>query len=340
MKNNKTNLLLSVVLIVLASSCASVKKTMWVSGYKTNCDMGAGKGSCLVVNQSPDSKSNKWENFYAPIQGFQFKEGVMQKIRVKETKKDKNSTAQDQSNILYELVKVETTAPDVRNQLQGEWYPATINGNTIAPNDYMPNLNFDLAEKRVFGTDGCNNFNATIKDLSLSILKLSPAAGTKKACPDMTLANLFNTSLASITKYRISDGMLTLIDEFDKDRMTLKRGEGHTPHALSGPWILTRLNGNPLNRKIQLPTLEMNLADRRVFGSDGCNNYTGPLLNAGVKNLEFGVMSSTKKMCTDMGVADKYNEALEKVKSYTLQNNTITLFDAQGTEVLSFIKRN
>ncbi len=340
MKNNRYNTLLALSLVLLMSSCASVKKTMWVSGYKTTCDMGAGKGNCLVVNQSADANSNKWENFYAPIQGFSFKEGQMQKIRVKESKIDKNSTAQDQSNIRYELIKVETTKPDIRNQLEGTWSPTTINGNTIEANDYMPKFTVDLQNKRVSGSDGCNNFTAGIKMLGLLKIEMMPAAGTKKACPDMRIANLFNGALASVKKYRIKDDELSLIDEFDKVRMTLKRGESYTKNALSGPWILARMSGGPINRKTQLPTLEMNVADMRIFGSDGCNNYTAPLLLADDKNIEFGVMAGTKKACPDMGITDQYNAAMAQVKSYVIENDMLTLYDAAGQEVLKFLKRN
>ncbi len=336
----KNNTLLLIVLIALTTSCASVKKTMWVGGYKSTCDMGAGKGECLVVNQSADANSNKWETFYAPIENFNYKEGTMQKIRVRESKKDKNSTAQDQSNIRYELLKVESTKPDPRNELQGVWSPVTINGNTMQVNDYMPSINFDLANRRVAGSDGCNKFTAGIAELSLSVLKFQTPAGTKKACPDMSMANLFNTSLASITQYRLADGKLMLMDEFGKDRMTLKKGESYTKHALSGPWILVRLNENPVNRKDQLPTLEMNIADQRIFGSDGCNNYTAPLLNATEKQIKFGVMMASEKACRDMTLSEGYNAAMQKVESYKIAGNMLTLFDATGKELLAFMKRN
>lgn len=329
-----------IALIAIMSSCNTVKKTMWVSGFKTNCDNGAGKSECLVVEKSGDEKGNKWTNFYAPIQGFEFKEGTMQKIRVKEEKIDKESTAQDDSNIRYTLIKVLSTQPDVRASLNGEWHPVQINGNNLPKQDYMPTLNFNMMNNAVYGTDGCNNYKATIADISLSILKLKPAAGTKKACPDMTTANVFNQALASVEKYSVTKDELKLIDKFGKVRMILNRGEGYTQNSLSGAWIAARIQGSKINKSVKIPTLEMNLADGIAVGNDGCNNYRIPILNSSGSRISFGVMAGTEKMCANMGMSDEFDKALIQSVTYKIDGDMLTMYDASGNEVLAFLRRN
>lgn len=328
------------VVLVTMSSCSTVKKTMWVSGFKAKCDMGAGKGECLVVEESGNENGNRWTTFYAPIEGFQFTPGIMQKIRVKEQKIDKKNVAQDASNIRYTLLKVENSKPDTRAALVGSWFPVQMNGNTVAKSDNMPELNFDMIDQAVYGTDGCNNFRAAIDDLSLSVLKLKPAAGTKKACPDMTTANVFNQALGSIEKYSIANNQLRLIDEFGKIRMVLERGQGYTNDVLSGSWVLVRLGGGKIDRSKVLPTLEFDLADGVAVGNDGCNNYRAPILNSSETALQFGVMAGTEKACMDMATAKQFDMAMTKVASYKMDKDILVLMDASGKEVLAFMKRN
>ena len=61
-------------------SCASVKTNnsiFWVNGYKTEASSGAGKMKVLKVHRGENLENSKWENFYAPIISFEFKEGVL-----------------------------------------------------------------------------------------------------------------------------------------------------------------------------------------------------------------------------------------------------------------------
>ncbi len=329
-----------VAAMVIMNSCTTVKKTMWVSGFKTNCDIGAGKTQCLVVEKSGNPNGNKWQTFYAPIEGFEYKPGIMQKIRVKEQKIDKANQAQDASNIRYTLIKVEDSKPDTRAALAGGWYPVQMNGNTVEKSNYMPSLNFDMIDNAVYGTDGCNNYRAQIDQMSLSVLKLKPAAGTKKACPDMTTANVFNSALASVVKYQVNGNELKLIDEFGKVRMILNRGEGYTQDVLSGAWIAARIGGGKINRSAKIPTLEMNLADGIAVGNDGCNNYRVPILNTSGNDIKFGVMAGTEKMCADMGVAKQFDEAMMKVAKYKKEKDMLIFYDESGQEVLAFLRRN
>ncbi|WGU67716.1 META domain-containing protein [Capnocytophaga canimorsus] len=46
----------------------------------------------------------------------------------------------------------------------------------------------------------------------------------------------------------------------------------------------------------------------------------------------------TAKLCPEMEIANQYNQAMEKVTSYKLEELNLTLYDAQGNEVLAFIK--
>ena len=96
-------------------------KTIWVSGYKTECDAGAGKGECLLVTTDADLAEAKWQNFYTNIEGFNFEPGLMQKLEVKIVERSGTKIAADQSSLKYTFVKVLEKKEDRRWDLQGDW---------------------------------------------------------------------------------------------------------------------------------------------------------------------------------------------------------------------------
>lgn len=76
----------------------------------------------------------------------------------------------------------------------------------------------------------------------------------------------------------------------------------------------------------------------KVFGTDGCNNYTGTIKNLTLENIAFGALVSTKKMCLNMEISNKYNEALNKVVRYKKDNLNLYFFDSNANKILSFKK--
>ncbi|WGU71160.1 META domain-containing protein [Capnocytophaga canimorsus] len=56
------------------------------------------------------------------------------------------------------------------------------------------------------------------------------------------------------------------------------------------------------------------------------------------EKIVFAGIGVTAKLCPEMEIANQYNQAMEKVTSYKLEELNLTLYDAQGNEVLAFIK--
>ena len=62
-------------------------------------------------------------------------------------------------------------------------------------------------------------------------------------------------------------------------------------------WIAKRINGNSITESNYRPTLEINLTEGKIYGSDGCNNYQGNITNTTESTITFGSLASTRKMC-------------------------------------------
>lgn len=103
-------------------------------------------------------------------------------------------------------------------------------------------------------------------------------------------------------------------------------------------WVAKRINGNSITESNYRPTLEINLTEGKIYGSDGCNNYQGNITNTTESAITFGSLASTRKMCQNMTNPNAYNNAMKKVESYKLEGLELTLFNAEDQEILVFLK--
>jgi heat shock protein HslJ len=108
-------------------------------------------------------------------------------------------------------------------------------------------------------------------------------------------------------------------------------------------WTLEAINGKMIqkpggNASLINPSIEINLTEMKVMGNDGCNQFFGPIINAEEDNIEFGDMAVTMKMCMNMEIPDRFNEAMAKVKKYRRDGLKLFLLDESETELLRFKK--
>lgn len=340
MKLTYTTVILSTILL---QSCGSSKKidnsveTFWVSGMKSECSSGAGRTHCLQINKGDNLESLDWQTFYAPIEGFDFQEGTMQRIKVKVEKLDPNNVPADASSLRYTLVEVVKKQPDFRAMLNGEWELDKINDADLPEGSATADLNFDFAKNRVSGFDGCNNFTGVIEKLTPQQLTLGKLAFTRKMCVNMSITAAYGKALEAIKTYQMKGFNLTFYNESGEKILSFKKKE-NVDQRINDIWVATRIKGNPINRMITPPRLEVNLSDHRVSGTDGCNDYTTSITNVTANDLSLGMPSVTQKACIKENVAEDYINAFRETARYKVEKGTLTLYNAKGEEVLFFLK--
>lgn len=223
MKLIKSTIFMTLV-IALGTACSSTKtSTYWANSMKVDCDAGSGNTQCLQIYKGDQLDYTAWSNFHAPIEGFNFEPGYLQKIKVSEIPKNQVNLPADVSSIDYKLIKV--------------------------------------------------------------------------------------------------------LDKIQDGRM-----------AIHDIWALTDINEQPISNVENTPSLEVNITEMKVYGTDGCNNYAGAIKNITSENIEFGTLASTRKMCANMEVPGKYTQALNNVRSFKRENLNLHLFDSNGTKILTFKK--
>ncbi|MDX6187868.1 META domain-containing protein [Flavobacterium sp. Fl-318] len=114
---------------------------------------------------------------------------------------------------------------DTASKLEGTWELNYISGPKITFEGLYPNgkptINFDLKEKRVSGSNSCNNFNGKLSIDGNKIDFTQPMAVTKKMCTNNQGEQTFMSTLPKITSYDITD-------------------EGKTLHFISGDIAMMR----------------------------------------------------------------------------------------------------
>ncbi|MCE4564288.1 META domain-containing protein [Maribellus sp. CM-23] len=330
-------------IILLFTACSTLKSgngsIYWVNSYEVDC-VGVGPMKCLQVQKGKQLNKNEWQNFYTQIEGFEYEPGYVYKLRIKEEKL-KNVPA-DASSIKYILEEVIEKKEDPRWNLNGNWDALKINGSIIKlPRirgaGTIPQLNIDMLEGRISGTDGCNNFTGTLQQITDNEINMGPLAQTRKMCPDMTIATAFMEALNKATHYTVFDTKLVLKDAAGNELLEFTKGT-EAKVLLNDIWVAEWMEGQYLDNETDLPRLEINSTKMEAAGTDGCNNLHGRISELTNTKLTFGVMAGTRMMCADMNIPDKFNQLLPKVRSYKISELKLSLFDEQG-EVLMILRK-
>lgn len=102
-------------------------------------------------------------------------------------------------------------------------------------------------------------------------------------------------------------------------------------------WNLLQLNGQPVVEGT-MPTLTFH--EGQAGGNSSCNSYGAEYTQQG-KSLTFAPIVTTLMACLDAGIMQQESAmyaALQTVKTYQLEQDTLTLLDADGSAVLVFTR--
>jgi heat shock protein HslJ len=222
-----------ITMFLFLASCASQKElttnsyNMWVKGVKVDCT-GVGPMKCLQVQKNEDIIPGNWQNFYGNIEGFQFIGGNLYKLRITERKLPKTQVPADGSSLKYTLVEVLENLPDPIFELHDIWVLDAIENRSIqSPGNntvlITPSIEINITEMTIMGTDGCNQFSGSIKNVEPGIVEFGNLASTMKICINMEIPDNFNKAMAQVKKYRRDGLKLHLLDGLGAELLTFKK---------------------------------------------------------------------------------------------------------------------
>ena len=113
------------------------------------------------------------------------------------------------------------------------------------------------------------------------------------------------------------------------------------PSTLNGKWNITAVNGETVKTVEKTPFIEFNEAESRIHGCFGVNIVNGTYTHENGKlDFNFGNVAMTMMagIPQDMEVENKIREAAATVTNAKIKGKTLSLFNAEGKEVLTLAK--
>jgi len=218
----------SILLLTLVFfSCVTTKRDkneniFWINSAKTEC-VGVAPMSCLQIQKRKTIIQNNWELFYTTIEGFDYQPGFIYKLNVKEEHFE--NVPADASSIKYTLVEVLEKKKDKRLEIQDIWILESLNGVIINSESISkrPQIEINVTQMKVFGTNGCNNVSGSIKTLDDSNIEFSELAETRMMCPNMEVSRQFSFALTKTMNYKKTQNQLVFFNRDGKEILVFKK---------------------------------------------------------------------------------------------------------------------
>lgn len=333
----KISLVFTTVFLLSLTAFAQTSTTedWFVADKMVDC-RGIVPQKCLVVREanSPD-----WKYFYTSINGFRFREGFTQKIRVQIT--PRRNVPADSSALNYRLVRVlsqsrtngntlEEALRQIQNQkpliLDGKWKITEIDGIKVLTE--TTSMEFNAREKR-FGAKICNGMGGDFEQNGSS-LKFSRVIGTMMACPEPVNSDerRFQQSIVKVNRgERNGDNLILFSGNKPLIKLSIEENSGGI--SIEGTkWNLIEIENQKISTKGQLPYLQLDKESLGYAGFAGCNRIFGKYEKNG-NSIKFGNGGMTRMACLDAerrNIESKMTSALGRVNRYEIKNGVLTLF--------------
>jgi heat shock protein HslJ len=316
------------------------EQTLWVGPYTVDCE-GVAPQKCLVVKEKPE---DDWSLFYDRIEGFEYEEGFLYQLLV--SAEEVENPPADASSLRYSLLEI--VSQD--RSLEGtNWVlDSRLNSKGVLV-DVLPgsqiSARFQAGE--LGGSAGCNSYFASYRTRGDG-LSITMGGMTEMYCapePIMVQEQEYLTTLDKAGTFLITSNKLQIMD-LDGNVLLIYSVLENTS-LVGTDWQLGGYNNGKGGFTSVLNGTEITAKfgeDGQLGGSSGCNNYSAPYEAEGGAaggSISVGLVASTMKMCPDpvMEQERAYLGALESAVAWRIEGDTLTMTDAGGTRLLTYIVR-
>ena len=259
-----------------------------------------------------------------------------------------------EGDTIYQLVLEDKMKTDYIEQLRrmcALLYAANTNidyfpTNFVVHNEERPYINFDLAAKRFYGSNGCNIVNGDMTLSGKTGLKLDNIIATMKMCSDAPFEYLINLALSEVSSYSARQvGPNTFLDLKGNGGSVIMVLRRHNMDFLNGAWAITSLNGTPMPAEgaEDAATMTINIPDLQIHGTTGCNIFNGQLFIDPDKNnsMQFVNIGTTRMACPPNSRETEFLLGLEMVETAKATGtDTIAMYSADGKLIFEMRRIN
>jgi heat shock protein HslJ len=194
---------------------------------------------------------------------------------------------------------------------------------------------------KITGNAGCNGYFVAYT-VDGNEVKISEALGsTRMTCePEEKMQQEYQylEMLSKVTTYAIEGNQLTLSTDDGSDLVYNATESSASEFCLEGNiWLLTAfIKGDAVQSPILNATITAYFEAGEINGSAGCNNYIGSYM-VDVNEITIGELAVTMMYCGQEGVMQQetqYLEMLDKVTTYAIEGNQLTLSTDDGSDLV------
>ena len=313
--------------------------TLYVGSELADCT-GVAPQKCMLVKENPD---DEYVMFYDQIAGFEYEEGYEYELLV-QVEKVENPPA-DASNLKYTLVEeVSKTPVDAAEVATGPslegvlWVLQSYANANVLPDT---KITVEFQDGKLSGNTGCNRYFGAYQQDD-EALEIAVGGKTTMACPEPIMAQeqAYLAALGEAATFEIADGQLTIANA-DGD-VILTYAADQPPELVGTDWQLVSYN-NDKGGLVSSSATELITAifgeDGKLAGFSGCNNYHAAYEVDG-ETISIGPAATTRKMCAEpQNVMEDelgYLLALERVATFEIKDDKLTMYDEEGTRQLVY----
>lgn len=145
-------------------------------------------------------------------------------------------------------------------------------------------------------------------------------------------------------KYKVGENVLIALNESGKALVSGTAENYNLSKAFADKeveditWELMELDGaKRINKELDSKAyFILNSSEGQVSGNLGCNNFFGSYTLQSAMRISFGQLGATMKACPDMSTEQRFNEVLQTVDNYTVQNGLLYLNKAKMAPLAVF----
>lgn len=231
--------------------------------------------------------------------------------------------------------------------LQGEWNIIELNGSSLVPAEHQPfpYIGFNVSNKSIYGTSGCNRIMGSYQSLKPGKLSFGQMGMTMMMCPDMDIENRVTKMMEQVKSYKLlSNNQLAFYGKGSKPIAVLNKRELKEDIVkLDGTWVIQELNDQELEEGVNL-TLDIDVAKKHVSGQAGCNRLMGgfEVVDGVTHSITFPNLAVTRMFCDRMELENQVLKAYGEVYSYDLLPSGVYLYfySQDGKTLMKLVKED
>jgi heat shock protein HslJ len=231
-------------------------------------------------------------------------------------------------------------------RLEGTGWTLTgyMQNGTVVPAIPGTTITLDFGtEGKISGSAGCNHYFASYEVKGTGII-IGQAGSTEMYCSNPGVMDQEGTFLALLTRSKtlsLEGEHFTISGEQGAPILTFTRTVPPKEQPLAGTnWTLQSFTtGDAVSSVVAGTKITAVFKEGSITGSAGCNQYFASYIVNGT-SLQVSQVGSTKMACGAPGVMQQessYLTLISQVKTFTIKGDRLTLADAKGATLLSFL---